>query len=267
MDVFFVLSKLSFLVLRPSNLVILLILLGLVLPRLGRRRTGAVLFFLGVLGLVAFAWTPLPTLIAEPLERRFPIVQTIDPPPDGIIILGGSVDTVATAVWDGQAQTIDGAERLILGAELARRYPQAKLVFTGGSAAVLRDEPKEAGVADKILTALGFPKDRLILEDASRNTRENALFTWEAVKPEPGERWVLVTSAFHMPRSVGVFRAAGWPGIIAYPVDFRTSGALRVMGRQPASEGLFLADVGIKEWIGLAAYRFMGYTDALFPAP
>lgn len=265
---FFLLSKIAFLFLRPSNLVIVLILLGLVLPRLGRRKTGAVLFATGLLGLVAFAWTPVPTLIMEPLEKRFPILTTIDPPPDGIIVLGGSVDTVSTAKWGGiQPQTIDGAERLLLGAELARRYPNARLVFTGGSAAVLQDEPMEAWVAEKVFAAAGIPRDRLILEDASRNTQENAAFTWEKVQPKPGERWLLVTSAFHMPRAVGVFRAAGWRDIIPYPVDFRTTGALRVTGRQPASDGLFLADTGIKEWIGLVAYRFMGYTDALFPAP
>ncbi|WP_181701919.1 YdcF family protein [Chthonobacter albigriseus] len=264
---FFVLSKLAFLVLRPSNLIILMMIAGLAAPRFGRRRTGPVLFWTAFVALVALAWTPLSTVLMEPLEKRFPIVETLPEPPTGIIVLGGTVDTVGTAKWRDQPQMLDGAERLLLVAGLARRYPNARIVFTGGSAAVLMDEPSEAWVADKVFAAMGLPRDRLILEDKSRNTRENAAFSYDLVQPQPGERWLLVTSAFHMPRSVGVFRAAGWPGITAYPVDFRTVGALKVMGRQYASEGLFIADIAVREWLGLAAYRFMGYTDALFPEP
>ena len=103
------------------------------------------------------------------------------------------------------------------------RYPNARIVFTGGSANLISNDAKEADYAAEIFESLGIPKSRLIMERASRNTYENAEFTKELVAPKPGERWLLVTSAFHMPRSIGLFRKAGF-AVEAYPVDWRVGG-------------------------------------------
>ncbi|WP_075216623.1 YdcF family protein [Mongoliimonas terrestris] len=264
---FFIASKLIYLVIRPSNAVILLMLLGLALRWFGRRRTGATVFALGLGGLILFGWTTISNALLWPLETRFPQFTAMDGEPTGIIILGGALDIIGTHERNDQPQLTDGAERLFAGVELARRYPNARVIFTGGSGEVLPTERQEADVARTVLTSLGVPPERLVLERASRNTRENATLTYDIVAPKPGDRWLLVTSAFHMPRSVGVFRAAGWTGITAYPVDYRSVSDPPIIGRQFASESLFQVDVAVKEWIGLVAYRFAGYTDALFPAP
>jgi uncharacterized SAM-binding protein YcdF (DUF218 family) len=263
---FYTLSKVLFFVLRPSNAVVIGLALGWLLRRLGRRRTGATVAGLAFAALVAASFLPLSTWLLTPLETRFPPPTADLAPPTGIIVLGGSVDTVASSVW-GAPQLIDGAERVVAMADLARRWPSARLVFTGGSLGIVPGEPSEAEVAAQLFDAFGIAGDRLTLETRSRNTRENAAFTWELVKPRPGETWVLVTSAAHMPRAVGTFRGAGWTGIVAWPVDWRSLPGVPVVGRQFASEGLFLTDIAVKEWLGLAAYRFAGYTDALFPAP
>ena len=118
----------------------------------------------------------------------------------------------------------EAAERLTAVAELARRYPDARIIFSGGSGAVIFDERPEAEFALRLLETLGVAPGRVVAEDKSRNTVENARFSRELAQPKPGERWLLVTSAYHLPRAVGVFRKAGFP-VEAYPVDWRTRGA------------------------------------------
>ena len=117
------------------------------------------------------------------------------------------------------------------------------------------------------MEALGVAHDRITAEEQSRNTIENAVFSRLIADPKPGERWLLVTSAYHMPRAIAVFRAAGFL-VEAYPVDWRTRGpvdAMRLFGS--LSEGLGRTDAAIHEWIGLLAYRLAGKTTELFPAP
>jgi uncharacterized SAM-binding protein YcdF (DUF218 family) len=262
---FYALSKIIFFLLRPSNAIIFGLLLGIVLRWFGRRRSGTTIFVAAFLVLLASAFTALPSLLLAPLETRFPAVEP-ETPPTGIIILGGALDTVATARW-GSPQLIDGAERIVVVADLARRYPDARLVYTGGRMDMIEGEEPEAVIAARVFETFGISPERLTIETTSRNTRENAVNTWDVVRPETGETWLLVTSAFHMPRAMGVFRTAGWTGMAAYPVDFRSLEGVPVLGRQFASEGLFLTDIVVKEWLGLVAYRFAGYTDALFPEP
>jgi uncharacterized SAM-binding protein YcdF (DUF218 family) len=115
--------------------------------------------------------------------------------------------------------------------------------------------------------SLGVPAEQMVFEEKSRNTWENAVFTRDLVKPKPGETWLLVTSAWHMPRSVGIFRHVGFP-VVPYPVAYRTFGDGREFrGYVSILDRLALLDLGVREWIGLLAYRLAGKTDALFPAP
>ncbi len=167
----------------------------------------------------------------------------------------------------GEVALNEAAERMTVIAELARRFPNARIVFTGGSGRIIYDGVTEASLAARLFESFGIAKERIVLEDKSRDTDENARFTKELLDPKPGERWLLVTSAHHMPRSVGVFRAAGFP-VEAYPVDFRTRGAVDLL--RPFSnvgDGLRRTDTAAREWVGLVAYRLTGRTDALFPAP
>ena len=148
---------------------------------------------------------------------------------------------------------------------LAERHPEARLVLTGGDAAILpRPGEQEAELMRVLLVELGVAPERLLVEDRSRNTYENALFSHALVKPKPGETWLLVTSAAHMPRAVGCFRHVGWE-VLPYPVDFRTEDSPRP--EFLLSRHLGLLDFAAKEWVGLAAYRLLGHTDTLFPAP
>lgn len=265
---FYVLSKLGFLFLRPSNALLLALLLGAGMRLLGWRRRGGELIGIALVLLVACAWTGIPTLLLRPLEQRFSVPATPDRlDPAGILVLGGVVDT-GLSTERNTAELIDGAERLIMAAELAHRYPEARILLSGGSNGVFaNDELAESSIARDLLVRFGVAAERITIEDRSRNTRENAIDSFATIEPKPQEQWLLVTSAFHMPRAMGTFRAAGWSGVVAWPVDYRNGATTNWLGGRTAAEGLTMTDMAVREWIGLVAYRFAGYTDALLPRP
>ncbi len=148
-----------------------------------------------------------------------------------------------------------------------RRHPGARILFSGGSGQLFYDGANEAETAARMFASFGIDPGRIELEDRSRNTVENATLSHAVAKPQAGERWLLVTSAYHMPRSVGCFRAAGFP-VEAYPVDFRTRGwADATRPFASVGGGLRRVDIAVREWIGLAAYRVTGRIDALVPGP
>lgn len=265
---FFPLSKLIFFVLTPSNFLILLGLLGCVLlfTEFGRG-FGRALTIAGFLGLLVVGLSPLSAWILAPLENRFPAFADDDGRPvAGIVVLGGAVEA-DTSIGRNQITVNDAGEREIALGDLARRFPQARLVFSGGAGSMREDAISEAEIVSRYADTLGVPRNRLILEQQSRNTRENAVFSARMVQPKPGERWLLVTSAWHMPRAMGCFRKAGFD-VTAYPVDYRTNwprDAYRFATF--ASDGLGELDIGVKEWIGMLAYKLAGYTDEVMPGP
>jgi uncharacterized SAM-binding protein YcdF (DUF218 family) len=156
-------------------------------------------------------------------------------------------------------------DRFVEAAILARHYPSARIVVTGGTGALMLAGEGDGDTAPRLLTALGVAPERLIMESRSRDTYENALFTRELVRPQPGEVWLLVTSAFHMPRSVGLFRKAGFE-IVPWPVDYQTAGTERAgLAQDNALDSLRNLTLAIREWIGLVAYRATGRIDEVLP--
>lgn len=262
---FYYVSKIAWFFATPSNLLPALIALGLLLMAIRRRRMGWTFALLGTLGLFAGGLSPLANWIILPLEERFPAFQDDGGPVDGVIVLGGAVEA-DESLARGQLTINEAAERMIALVDLARRYPSAKLVFAGGASALV-DEPTEAEAVSRFIGELGLSRERMMFENRSRTTRENALFARALVEPKPNERWLLVTSAWHMPRAVGCFRHAGF-SVTSYPVDFRTAGPADATRPFPfAASGLRRLDLATREWVGLVAYRLAGYTDALFPSP
>lgn len=261
----FILSKLLWGVFAPGNALVLAVALGALLLRTRRwQRAGRRLVTLAAVLLLLVMYTGVGALVALPLENRFPRVEP-EGRIDGIVMLGGAVNPPITADR-GDPSVNEAAERILGFADLVRRHPEAKAVFTGGSGRLLGQEYKEDVTARAALLQAGIPEDRVIYEADSRNTWENAVFSKEMVKPAPGERWVLVTSAMHMPRSVGIFRQIGWE-VIPYPVDYRTGHDAKPYLRFEFGQNLVILDDAVREWIGLTAYRLMGRTGSLFPGP
>lgn len=262
----FVLSKVLGFVLQPSNAVALLCFAGVVLLVLGWQRAGTRTVAAGVAGLLLFGFTPVGNVLLLTLSERFPAWQTTGPAPDGIIVLGGAIDPDISAKR-GTVAFGSSAGRIVAMLDLARRFPDAKIVFSGGNANLLTPGAPEAEFAGRLLRDFGIEAHRVTLEARSRTTDENARFSRDLLAPKAGERWLLVTSAFHMPRAIGAFRAAGF-AVEAYPVDWRTRGwADAAWPVARLSLGLARSDAAVHEWIGLLAYRLTGRSAALLPAP
>lgn len=263
---FFVLAKILGFFALPSNLVISVGLLGAVLvltryARFGMRLVLASLVLLAVLGL-----SPLGNALILPLENRFPPWQEQGGPPDGIVVLGGAFDTLVGPARD-EISLNESAERVAVVAELARRFPNARIVFSGGSGRLVFRGATEATLATRLFDSFGISRSRFASEDQSRDTYENAQFSKEIAQPDASERWLLVTSAHHMPRAIGVFRKAGFP-VEAYPVDWRTRGRDDLW--RPADSvgaGLRRVDTAVREYVGLLMYWLSGRTGELFPGP
>jgi uncharacterized SAM-binding protein YcdF (DUF218 family) len=268
---FFYLAKGLWFLLQPSTLIALLIAYGAILIWTGWARWGRRFVTIGAILLLLAGLSPLGNALILPLEDRFPRANLDDPPsPTGFILLGGAEDRlVGTA---RHAPTLNEAgERLVEAAILARRFPNAKIAFSGGDAGILYKSGSEAQGAQALLTAMGVAQDRLILEANARDTYENAAFLKDELTKQgelgAGKRWVLITSAYHMPRAMGAFRKAGFD-VDPWPVDYRTRGETDLTRPfDKVSEGLRRVDVASREWVGLLAYWLGGRSDALFPAP
>ena len=261
---FFVLSKTLGVFLLPSNLIMACGALGLGLIFSKRRRVGGRLLACCVAALLICGFSPLGALMLLPLETRFSPWNPDTGDPAGIIVLGGGLDPELTAARGTPAT---GGARIVVAAELAYRYPKARLVYVGGNASLRAVNLSEAAAAEGIFKNLGIREDRVQLEPNSRNTEENVRFSVQLVDPKPGERWLLVTSAFHVPRAMGLFRKAGMT-LDPYPVDWRTRGWSDVYKLQTDwIAGLDLTDTAAHEWLGLIAYRLTGKIDELLPSP
>ncbi len=248
------------------SLLFVLLILGTVLLWTRARRLGRVLVTLATLTAAVLVASPLGGWALAALEARFPPPGQLPAKIDGIVVLGGDFDATIMAERPVPSFGHFSGARVVAFAALARRYPEAKLVYSGGSGRLAPGDHSEAAAAARLLVTLGIDPVRVIFEDRSRNTYENALLSRTLAGPRPNEQWLLVTSAYHMPRAVGVFRALGWP-VTAYPVDYRTP-------PEPARPDQFRFDAGMRplgmftrEWTGLVIYRLLGYTNALYPAP
>ena len=258
---FFLLSK-SLGILVDPGVLLTLAIVAASLARLARWRRLAVLFQGCALAIIlAFGILPGGVWLALPLEERFPIEPPLPDKVAGVIALGGTERLSQTATW-GQPTLSDPSPIAALVA-LGRRYPEAQLVFSGGARSPRNSALSEADIVRGFLAEMGLDNKRIVYEDTSRPTYENAVRSRDLIHPKPGDTWILVTQAISMPRAVGVFRKAGW-SVIPYPAGY-LSGSRSGEPSFDVLGGLRLAALALHEWAGLLAYRAMGYTDALFP--
>ncbi|MCR4269424.1 YdcF family protein [Nitratireductor sp. ZSWI3] len=261
---FHLVSAIGWLFLQPLGLAMLLVALCVILALVGWLRLSVTAGGLSFLVLFLSGWTTLGALLLHPLEERFgkpdPVPETVD----GIVVLGGGLEGSINLARGGHELNASG-DRFVETAILARRFPEAKILISGGQGAVFLSGEGDADTAPRLLTALGVDPQRLILENGSRDTYENAVFSKRIAAPREGETWLLVTSAFHMPRAVGVFREAGFP-VLPWPVDYKTAGNERFgFAEDNALDSLRNVSVGIREWVAIAAYRFAGRTGSMLP--
>ncbi len=263
---FFAVSKLAWTFIEPTNAALLILCLAFFLGIIGYRRG-----CLGLLGLICGAglllmFTPVDRWIAAPLENRFPLPI---PPAclDGILVLGGGQEPGISASRQIPIQSRN-AGRLFMAIRLKRHYPNARLVFAGGSGDPFNQSDTEASVARTLFQAAGLDADAVLYDDRSRNTWENEVNAKALAHPKAHETWALVTSGLHMPRAVGIARQIGWP-VLPWPGDYATPTPATAgwpFGKR-LSLSLTLVEDAVREWVGLTVYYLTGRSAALFPAP
>ena len=255
---FYALSKFLGFFVVPSNIMVSLGLIGIALLATGRARMGRCMVVASLILIAAVGVLPIGRWLALPLEDRFPRWDTTRGVPTGIIVLGGGVIKPEISVNRGEIAVGNSADRIVAAVELARRYPSAQVVFVGRN---------EADFVIRFFEKFGVPQDRIVVERKSRDTAENATFAKQLIMPKPGERWLLVTSAIHMPRAVGVFRKMGF-AVDAYPVDYQTAGTQDLWALSASlMGGIGILDRAAREWTGLLVYWITGRISEPFPRP
>ena len=253
-------------VMDPAKVLLVVLVVGVALLWTRWVRVGRLLVAFATLVFAGIAMMPIGNWLIEPLENRFPSLAQLPEHVNGIVVLGGATSP-ATSASRNQPSLNGNAERLTTFVTLARRFPTARLIYTGGWRSLNKPELTEAIVATELLTDLGINKSRLMIDDTSQNTMDNATRAFALATPLPSEVWVLITSARHMPRAIGAFRGVGWHDIIPYPVDYLTSINARAAIGFNLRIGLNRLRAAQHEWIGLIAYRIMGASAVIFPRP
>jgi uncharacterized SAM-binding protein YcdF (DUF218 family) len=261
----FIFGKLLWALVQPGNLLLLALLGGFLLLLGSRGRRGKILIGLSALGFLLLAVVPFGPAMLLVLEQRFPRPLMLPDRIDGILVLGGAVDPRISLAY-GETVFNSSIARVLAGIALARNHPRAKLALVGGEGELFPIGFAEARATSSFVLEEGVAATRIIMEERSRSTHENAVFAKELIRPGPAETWVLVTSAFHMPRAVASFRAVDWP-VIPYPVDFKVDPRTGLRANFNLVDGLGTATTAGKEWAGLVGYLLRGWTGELFPAP
>jgi uncharacterized SAM-binding protein YcdF (DUF218 family) len=262
---FWIMSKLFWKLLAPAKVVLILLFLGAILLWTRKQALGRWLVSIAVLMLMVGTLLPVSGFLMGPLEERFSPPSELPKSIVGIIVLGGPEKAGVTATR-GQPSLSEGGERLITFIGLARQYPEARLIFAGGSGSLSSQEYKSNDTARLLFELLGLNPERVLFDANARNTYENAVNSFELIGRKPEGDWVLITSAYHMPRSVGIFRKIGWP-VIPYPVDYQTTGQWKFDWKIASLEKYLEFSQGVKEWTGLLVYWMTDKTSEFFPKP
>ena len=249
---FFDASKVLWFVFAPSHLLVWLSVTSVALLFLERPRAGRTLAAVSTALFLICGVFPLGIWVVRPLEDRYP--RPVWPSHvDGVLILSGGLDPDVLASRHVPAREAS-EPRIVGGVELARRYPRAQIIFSGGSGRLWSDRRPETQVARYVFNQLGLTGSRVVFESRSRDTWENLQFSWRLAQPKPGQVWILATSAEHLPRAVEAAKAIHW-NMVPWPTDYLTTPG-RLGGFFQVPDNLSLLDSGVHEWVGLLAYRW-----------
>ena len=260
---FFYVSKIIWLLVSPDSLLLILLIFSVTLLFLGKISSAKILLSAVSFTFILIAFFPLGEWLLNPLESHFITNPTLPAKLDGIIVLSGSEEPELSHIWN-QVEVGATAERNLAFLNLARRYPKAKLIFTGGTGRLTNQRYKAADVAKTLFEQQNFNINKIKFESKSRNTFENATYSKKVAKPLKNENWVLITTSWHMPRSIGIFCKINWP-TIPYPVDHQTRKGNLYRVNFDLAKNLSILKIGIKEWLGLFAYYLSGKTTSLLP--
>lgn len=258
---FFVVAKSVWALIRPETVLLALFALAVLLGHLRVRRASLWTGTLALALALVIAVLPVARLLYASLESRHPAMPQVEAPV-GILILGGG-EELGPRRGGGLPQVNEAGERYLAALALAHAHPDAWVMFAGGAATLSGGTGRNARMSARVFEEAGIEPSRILLENSSRNTAENAANAL-SVRPPGTEAgpWLLVTSAWHMPRALGTFCAAGWEGLIPWPTDFRSG---RLDPGFNFAQNLRELNTATKEWVGLLGYRATGRTEQLLP--
>lgn len=249
---FFVTGKILWAFIQPLTLIAFIFIAALLFRKCEWARK--LLIAVSVIFL-AFGFLPIGPILLNSLERQNPIPE-LPSRIDGMIVLGGAIDTEGSALHD-QIQFTPFATRLTEMVRLSRLYPQARIVYSGGSGNLTSSNAREADIVAKLLKDLGISQKNIIFENQSRSSFENVKYSYELVHPQPGENWVLITSAFHLPRAIRIFDKQKWP-VIPYPAGFIENKSLEPRVLLDVLGNYWKLKIAVKEYIAIIAYQISG---------
>ncbi|MFH2091180.1 MAG: YdcF family protein [Pseudomonadota bacterium] len=262
---FFYVSKILWMIFSPDIILVMLLITGVTLLFLKSHKRAKIVLSITVFLIVTITLFPAGDWLLYPLETRFPVQKALPACVDGIIVLAGAEKIYSSVLWQ-QVEFNESAERMFAFLHLIKQYPTARHLFIGGTGSLNLQEYKSTQVARQLLEEQGIDPDQILFESESKNTYENAIFSFQKINPKPGEQWVLITSASHMARSVGCFNKAGWL-VIPYPVDHNVHEKTLYRLTLDFSGNLKWLKYALSEWVGLGAYYLTGKTNQLFPGP
>ena len=263
-NLFFWASKLIWLFISPGSWMLLIVVAAWLAFAVGWHRLGRRLVSGAALLVLVIGFLPAGEWLIAPLENRYTANPTLPERVDGIIVLSGAIDPYRSSLWQ-QTELGSAAERLLSFMDLAKRYPEARLVFSGGSGSMLDQAYSAAFEASNLFSRLTDLDQRIEYESQSRNTFENVIHSQAMVSPLSHENWVVITSAFHMPRTMGIFCRQNWT-VIPYPVDHYAEKGNLLRIDFDFINNLQILSIAVREWVGLLAYRLTGKTLGSCPA-
>jgi len=261
----FYISKIFWLVAQPLSLTFLLIVVGLAAGLLKWNRIRTLASVAAALILFVTLFTTTGAVLLQTLEDRFVRADLPAGGPACIVTLGGGFDAEVVAARGGFEMTQAG-DRFVETLRLARDFPEARILVSGGDGSLSGAYDGDAAISERFLSAFGIPAERLIREGQSRDTFENAARTEALLASHGLSNCLLITSAFHMPRSMGLFRQRGID-VLPWPTDYRTTGkaALGLDFTQPSLNSQ-LTTTAVREWTGLLFNYLAGRSPVLVPS-
>ena len=252
----FIASKLLQAITQPLFWLVLWWVVALLILSLTQRwrRTALTMMWTGLAVLALLGFKAIPDALLRPLENQYsvPLAKEVNRNV-GMIVLGGATQHPSVFTARGEVPLGEAAERMSTPVGLMKQHPHLNLVFSGGEGRLLTTGTTEAALAQAFYTAQGVDMARVTMEGGSRTTRENAQQVARVLGQRCQEPWLLVTSAWHMPRSMAEFEAVGC-NVTAYPVDFRTSLSTSLT-EYSLAHSLVSWQTALHEWLGLWVYR------------
>lgn len=261
---FYVFSKLFWIFAQPLSLIFLSIVAGLILAVSGFSRLRNLVLGLGAVFAFFAIFSNVGALLIAPLEQHYARPTQIPPQTYGAIVLGGGVDAFIAKAYESYELNAAG-DRLVEALRLATVDPDLKILVTGGVGELSQDGDGDGVAAQRLFGAFGLNAKRFLFETRSRSTFENAVDSKALLGPETERKWLLVTSAFHMPRALKTFEAQGF-NVVPWPVDYRAApNPSLAFDFEKGVTQLSVFTLALHEWAGLFAYWISGKIASFWP--